>query len=65
MAPGDAAREVAKARPIGDDLLIVMPAGKYDVRVSLGDRSTSWLREIDIPGDRTRLKTWTAKAATP
>jgi hypothetical protein len=65
VAPGDAARELAKARPIGDDLLIVMPAGKYDVRVSLGDRSTSWLREVDIPGDRTRLKTWTAKAATP
>lgn len=65
VAPGDAAREVAKARPIGDDLLIVLPAGKYDVRVSLGDRSTTWLRDVDVPGDRTRLKTWTAKTATP
>lgn len=65
VVPGDAARELSRARPIGDDLLIVMPAGKYDIKVSLGDRSTSWLREVDIPGDRTRLKTWSAKPATP
>jgi hypothetical protein len=65
LAPGETTREVSKARPIGDDLLIVLPAGRYDIRVNLGDRSTTWLREVDIPGDRTRLKTWSAKAATP
>lgn len=65
VAPGDNGREVSKARPIGEDLLLVVPAGRYDIRLNLGDRSTSWLREVDVPGDRTRLKTWTAKSATP
>jgi hypothetical protein len=65
VAPGDNARELAKARTIGDDLLIVLPAGRYDIRVNLGDGTTSWLREVEIPGDRTRLKTWTAKSPTP
>jgi hypothetical protein len=64
VAPGDAAREVAKARSIGDDLLMVLPAGRYDIKVNLSDRTTTWIRDIDIPVERTRLKTWT-KAATP
>jgi hypothetical protein len=63
--PGDTSRELTKARAVGDDLLIVLPAGRYDIKVSLGDRSTTWLREVDIPGDRTRLKTWSARSATP
>ena len=63
--PGDAVREVAKARPVGSDLIMVLPAGRYDIRVSLGDRSTTWMRDVDIPADRTRLKTWSAAGATP
>jgi hypothetical protein len=62
---GDAAREVAKARPAGEDLLVVVPAGRYDVRVNLPNRTTTWLRDVDIPVDRTRLKTWSATAPTP
>jgi hypothetical protein len=64
LAAGDTARELGKARPVGDDLLLVLPAGRYDIRVTLGDRSLSSFREIEIPADRTRLKTW-AKTATP
>jgi hypothetical protein len=64
LASGEAAREVGKARPVGDDLLLVLPAGRYDVRLTLGDRSTTSFREIEIPADRTRLKTW-SKTATP
>lgn len=62
---GDTTRELGKARPIGDDLLVVLPAGRYDIRVNLGDRTTTWIRDVDIPGDRTRLKTWSAAAAAP
>jgi hypothetical protein len=64
VAPGEAAREVAKARSIGDDLLVVLPAGRYDIRVNLADRTTAWIRDIDIPVERTRLKTW-SKVGTP
>lgn len=53
------AREVAPARAIGRDLLVIVPAGRYDVKIALPDQRTSWLRGIEIPADRTRLKTWT------
>jgi hypothetical protein len=65
LPPGDTTKEVAKARPIGDDLLVVLPAGRYDIRLNLGDRSTVWIRDLDIPVDRTRLKTWSARAGVP
>lgn len=64
LPAGDTSREVAKARPIGDDLLIVLPAGRYDIRVNLSDRA-AWFKEVDVPGDRTRLKTWSARTVTP
>jgi len=63
--PGDTTREVTKARQIGSDLLVVVPAGRYDIRVNLNDRTTSWIRDVEIPIDRTRLKTWTAAGAVP
>ncbi len=60
FAPGDEAREVARARPVGDDLLVVVAAGRYDVRISLPDKTVHWLRDVEIPADATRLKTWPA-----
>jgi hypothetical protein len=63
--PGDATREVGAARPVGGDLLVVLPAGRYDIRVTLNDRTTSWIRDVDIPADRTRLKTWSASSPVP
>ena len=35
-----------------NDLIMVLPAGRYDIRVSLGDRSTTWIRDVDIPADQ-------------
>ena len=29
--------------------------------MQLGDKSTQWLRDIDVPADRTRLKTWSRR----
>lgn len=57
---GDATREVAKGHAAGEDLVIAVPAGRYDVRINLPGREASWLRDIDVPVDRTRLKTWSA-----
>jgi len=59
--PGVPATEVGKARALGPDLLLVVPAGTYDVKVVLPSRQPSWLTGIDIPDARTRLKTWPFK----
>ena len=57
--PGVPATEVAKARALGPDLLFVVPAGTYDVKVVLPTSAEpSWITGIDIPDARTRLKTW-------
>ena len=56
--PGTPATEVAKARPLGPDLLLVVPSGTYDVKVTVPNAQPSWLTGIDIPDSRTRLKTW-------
>jgi hypothetical protein len=56
---GDETRELGKARQFGEDLIVIAAAGRYDVRVTLADRSTHWLRDVEIPADGTRLKTWT------
>ncbi len=51
--------EVAKARSLGPDLLLVVPAGTYDVKVMLTTSAEpTWITGIDIPDARTRLKTW-------
>jgi hypothetical protein len=55
---GDATKELAKSVSSGDDLLFALPSGRYDIKVTLADKSTQWLRDIDVPADRTRLKTW-------
>jgi hypothetical protein len=57
-APGVPATEIAKARALGPDLLLVLPAGTYDVMVSLPGAEPTWINGIDIPDARTRLKTW-------
>jgi hypothetical protein len=62
---GDTVREVGKGHPAGEDLVLALPGGRYDVRVTLADRSTAWIRDIDIPVDRTRLKTWSAATPNP
>jgi hypothetical protein len=56
--PGVPTTEVGKARAMGPDLLLVVPAGTYDVKVVLPSAQPAWLTSIDIPDARTRLKTW-------
>jgi hypothetical protein len=56
--PGVPATEVAKARAFGPDLLLVVPAGTYDVKVTVPSAEPVWISGIDIPDARTRLKTW-------
>jgi hypothetical protein len=63
--PGDATKEAGKALPAGEDLLVVLPAGHYDIRLTLADRTTGWMRDVEIPVDRTRLKTWSATNPNP
>ena len=59
--PGVPATEVGKARALGPDLLLVVPAGTYDVKVVFPSAQPAWLTSIDIPDARTRLKTWPFK----
>ncbi len=56
--PGVPATEAAKARSLGPDLLLVVPAGTYDVKVMLPSEQPAWITAIEIPDQRTRLKTW-------
>ena len=56
--PNTPASEVAKARPFGPDLLLVLPAGTYDVKVMVPNAAPAWIQAIEIPDARTRLKTW-------
>ena len=59
--PGVPATEVGRARALGPDLLLVVPAGTYDVKVVFPSAQPAWLTAIDIPDARTRLKTWPFK----
>jgi len=63
-AAGDQSKEIGKSTASAEDLLFALPAGRYDIKVTLADKSTQWLRDIDVPADRTRLKTWSAASAT-
>ena len=56
--PGMPNAEVVKARPIGPDLLLVVPAGTYDVKVTVPSAAPALIPGIEIPEARTRLKTW-------
>ena len=62
---GDESREIARARSVGPDLLCVVTEGSYDIRLTLADRSVHWLRQVEIPADGTRLKTWSATSPSP
>jgi hypothetical protein len=63
-AAGDQSKEIGKSIASADDLLFALPSGRYDIKVQLADKSTQWLRDIDVPADRTRLKTWSAASAS-
>lgn len=63
-AAGDQSKEIGKSIASADDLLFAMPSGRYDIKVVMADKSTQWLRDIDVPADRTRLKTWSAASAS-
>ncbi len=63
-AAGDQTKEVSKATQAGDDLLFALPSGRYDIKLTLADKSVQWIRDIDVPADRTRLKTWSAASSS-
>jgi hypothetical protein len=63
-AAGDQNKEVSKATQAGDDLLFALPSGRYDIKLTLADKSVQWIRDIDVPADRTRLKTWSAASSS-
>ena len=56
---GERSRPVASGKPGDGYLLLVVPAGRYDIRITPGSPSgpESWMADVDIPADRTRLKT--------
>jgi hypothetical protein len=56
--PGTPDTEVGKARPFGADLLLVVPSGTYDIKVSVPSGPPAWISNLEIPDARTRLKTW-------
>lgn len=60
---GDASREVGKGVNTGEDLLFGLPSGSYDVKITMSDKSTQWIRDMEVPSDRTRLKTWLSGGA--
>jgi hypothetical protein len=63
-ASGETTKEAGKAVVAGEDLLFALPAGSYDVKLTMSDKSTQWMRDIEVPADRTRLKTWSAGASS-
>jgi hypothetical protein len=56
---GDRARLIATGLRGPGYRLLVVPAGRYDVRVRANgsNPADSWLPDIDVPVDRTRLRT--------
>jgi hypothetical protein len=56
--PGENGHEVAG--PVKGDgyLLFVAPSGFYDLKVTPPNGDPQWMRDIELPADRTRLKTW-------
>jgi hypothetical protein len=59
--PGARATEVARAKPCGADLVLVVPSGTYDVKVMVPNGDPTWIANLDIPDGRTRLKAWPFK----
>lgn len=60
----ETSKEAGKAVVAGEDLLFALPAGSYDVRLTMSDKTTQWMRDVEVPADRTRLKTWTTGASS-
>jgi hypothetical protein len=56
--PGAPTSEIARAKALGPDLLLVAPAGTYDVKVQVPAAAPSWISGLEIPDQRTRMKTW-------
>lgn len=56
--PGTPGTEVGKARALGPDLLLVVPSGTYDIKVTAPPAPPAWISGLEIPDARTRLKTW-------
>lgn len=61
---GETTKEAGKAVVAGEDLLFALPGGSYDVKLTMSDKSTQWMRDIEVPADRTRLKTWSTGASS-
>ena len=59
FAAGDRARPIATGKRGAGYVLLVAPAGRYDVRVKAATPNAPdiWLTDVDIPADRTRLRT--------
>jgi hypothetical protein len=59
FAAGDHSRPTATGKRGAGYVLLVVPAGRYDVRVKAASSNApeTWLTDIDIPADRTRLRT--------
>ena len=65
FAVGERTRPAAApvAERAGDDYaLFVVPAGRYDLQVKIGERPT-WHTDVEVPLDRTRL--WVIPATPP
>jgi hypothetical protein len=58
-AAGNRSRPVAGSRTGDGYLLLVVPAGRYDVRITprSAGGTERWIADVDVPADRTRLKT--------
>jgi hypothetical protein len=52
---GSHGTEAAKPLMSASYVLFVLPAGRYDVMVRR-DSDTSWMNDIEVPLDRTRLR---------
>ena len=67
FAPGDHARPVAAGLAGQGYVLLVVPAGRYDVRVRsrVSAAPEVWLTDLDVPVDRTRLRLIRPPDATP
>ena len=46
---------------LGPDLLLVVPAGTYDIKVTVPSTPPAWISGLEIPDQRTRMKTWPAR----
>ncbi|MPZ17471.1 MAG: hypothetical protein GEV06_06120 [Luteitalea sp.] len=55
---GNATEEAGRSNKGDGYLLFVVPAGSYDVQVLPAIGQPIWLRDVELPADQTRFKTW-------